>query len=106
MVHLSVHAGSARSSSMSLARLLSAGSWTKAVTRSGVGMRPVRSRVTRRMNSQSVVFSAGVMLLAWRSAQMFWSMRLALPVAAAAKDLARGWDALVWEVWDEVVWKN
>ena len=70
MVHLSTHSGLASSSSISLARLLGVVSATKLSTRAGAGMRPVRSSVTRRMNSQSVVMGAGVMLLAAKSARM------------------------------------
>ena len=68
MVHLSTHSGAASSSSTSLARLSAELSATKASTRSGVGMRPVRSSVTRRMNSQSVVRGAGATPAACMSA--------------------------------------
>src|SRR2546422_6407625 len=59
MVHLSTHSGLASSSSISLARLSGDESAVKLRTRPGVGMRPVRSSVTRRMNSKSLVLSAG-----------------------------------------------
>ena len=77
MVHLSIHSGLASSSSISVARLSDDVSATKASTRSAVGMRPVRSRVTRRMNSQSVVGGAGTMPCFSKSAKMYESMESA-----------------------------
>ena len=68
MVHLSTHCGEASNWSISLARLLTVVSFTKLSTALAVGMRPVRSSVTRRTNSQSVVMGAGVTPLACQAA--------------------------------------
>src|SRR5215470_9043992 len=70
MVHLSTHCGEAIKSAMSLDRLSLEVSFTKLRTLSGAGTRPVRSNVARRINSQSVVRGAGVILLAAKSAQI------------------------------------
>ena len=74
MVHLSIHSGADSSWSISLARFWGSVLATKVRMFCGVGMRPVKSSVTRRMNSQSVVAGAGVIPCDLKSAQMYESI--------------------------------
>jgi hypothetical protein len=81
MVHLSAHSGAAISDSTSLERLSNVVSFTKDVTASGVGIRPVRSSVARRTNSKSVVGGAG----ATPASAIAWNRYLSMLLAACCR---------------------
>src|ERR1017187_2924647 len=96
MVHLSTHSGLASSSSISAARLFGVVSATKLSTRAGSGMRPVRSKVARRINSQSVVIGAGVPPSALKSASREGSIEPASCVKPKVEvELPGGGDATI-----------
>src|SRR5712691_7433777 len=93
-VHLSTQLGEASRVSTSAARRLGEGSLTKASTWAAVGIRPVRSSVTRRTNSKSVVGGAGATFAAASAGTMYLSMVLPLGRCTVSVRLPPGADGI------------